>query len=121
MDFFLKRVFGSKNERELRRMAPLVDRITMLEPEYRQLSDAQLQAKTPHFRERLDRGEPLEDLLPEAFAAVREASTRVLGMRRLNLRRRMGAAGSSILLATTKRGFPSRDRLYTASSARRFL
>jgi preprotein translocase subunit SecA len=77
----LKNIFGSKNERELKRLAPLVDRITSLEPEYRTLSDAQIQAKTAHFKERLNAGESLDDLLPEAFAAVREASTRVLGMR----------------------------------------
>jgi preprotein translocase subunit SecA len=81
IDLFLKKVFGSKNDRELKRMAPLVDRITALEPEYRDLSDAQLQAKTPEFKERLDRGEPVDDLLPEAFAAAREASVRALGMR----------------------------------------
>ena len=81
IDLFLKKVFGSKNDRELKRMAPLVDRITFLEPEYRALSDAQLQAKTALFKERLDADEPLDDLLPEAFATVREASTRALGMR----------------------------------------
>jgi preprotein translocase subunit SecA len=81
IDFFLKKVFGSKNDRELKRLAPVVDRITALEPGYRDLSDAQLQAKTAVFKERLDRGESLEELLPEAFAAVREASARVLGMR----------------------------------------
>ena len=81
IDFVFKKIFGSKNERELKRLAPLVDAITALEPEYRSLSDADLQAKTPEFKERLDRGEPLDDLLPEAFAAVREASTRVLGQR----------------------------------------
>jgi preprotein translocase subunit SecA len=81
IDLFLKKVFGSKNDRELKRMAPLVDRITALEPEYRDLSDAQLQAKTPEFKERLDRGETVDDLLPEAFAAAREASVRALGMR----------------------------------------
>jgi preprotein translocase subunit SecA len=81
IDLFLKKIFGSKNERELKRLAPLVDRITALEPEYRALSDAQLRAQTGHFRERLDQGEPLDDLLPESFAAVREASTRVLGLR----------------------------------------
>ncbi len=81
IDLFLKKVFGSKNDRELKRMAPLVDRITFLEPEYRALSDAQLQAKTALFKERLDADEPLDDLLPEAFATAREASTRVLGMR----------------------------------------
>jgi preprotein translocase subunit SecA len=78
---FLKKIFGSKNERELKRLAPLVDRITALEPEYRALSDADLQAKTPRFKERLEQGENLEELLPEAFAAAREASVRVLSMR----------------------------------------
>ena len=81
IDLILKKIFGSKNDRELKRLAPLVDRITALEPEYRAFSDAQLRAKPPEFKERLDREEPLDDLLPEAFAAVREASTRVLGMR----------------------------------------
>ncbi len=81
IDLILKKIFGSKNERELKRMAPLVDAINTLEPEYRALSDAGLRAKTAEFRERLDQEEPLDDLLPEAFAAVREASTRVLGLR----------------------------------------
>jgi preprotein translocase subunit SecA len=80
-DLVLKKIFGSKNERELRRLAPLVDRITSLEPEIRKLSDADLAAMTPHFKERLDRDEPLDDLLPEAFAVVREASLRALGLR----------------------------------------
>ena len=64
IDLFLKKIFGSKNERELKRLAPLVDRITALEPQYRALSDAGLRAQTAHFRERLDQDEPLEDLLP---------------------------------------------------------
>jgi preprotein translocase subunit SecA len=77
----VKNVFGSKNERELKRMAPTVDAINSLEPRFQAYSDAELQAKTGEFRERLSKGEPLDDLLPEAFAAVREASVRVLGMR----------------------------------------
>jgi preprotein translocase subunit SecA len=81
IDLFLKKIFGSKNDRELKRLTPLVDRINMLEPEYRELSDSRLKNKTAFFKERLDREEPLDDLLPEAFAAVREASLRVLGMR----------------------------------------
>ena len=81
IDYFLKKIFGSKNDRELKRLAPRVDAINALEPAYRDLSDAQLRAKTAEFKERLDRGEPLEDLLPEAFAAGREASVRVLGQR----------------------------------------
>ncbi len=79
--YILKKIVGTKNERELRRLAPLVDRVNALEPELRRLSDADLTARTPHFRERLDRGEPLDDLLPEAFAVAREAAVRVLGLR----------------------------------------
>ena len=81
LNFILQKTFGSKNDRELRRLAPLVDQITSLEPAMRKLTDADLAAKTPHFRERLDRGEPLDDLLPEAFAVAREGSLRALGMR----------------------------------------
>ena len=81
----IKGIFGSKNERELKRMAPLVDQINRLEPHYQSLSEAELQAKTPEFKERLSKGEPLDDLLPEAFAAVREASVRVLGMRHFDV------------------------------------
>jgi preprotein translocase subunit SecA len=80
-DIILKKLFGSKNERVIWGLTPLVDRINSLEPELRRLSDADLRAKTGEFKERLDHDEPLEDLLPEAFAAAREASVRVLGMR----------------------------------------
>jgi preprotein translocase subunit SecA len=81
IDLFLKKFFGSKNERELKVLAPLVDQINSLEPRYRALSDADLKAQTPLFKERLEQGEELDELLPEAFAAAREASTRALGMR----------------------------------------
>ena len=81
IQLLLKKIFGSKNERELKRLAPLVDRINALEPECRAMSDAELQGRTALFKERLDRDEPLDDLLPEAFAVAREASVRVLGMR----------------------------------------
>ncbi|MCJ7775813.1 MAG: hypothetical protein MUP08_05445, partial [Desulfobulbaceae bacterium] len=77
----IKGVFGSKNERELKQMAPLVDKINSLEPDFQSLSDVELQAKTAEFKERISREEPLDQLLPEAFAAVREASVRALGMR----------------------------------------
>ncbi len=77
----LDKLFGSHSERELKRMRPLVDQVMALEPAYRQLTDEQLKAKTAEFRGRLDQGETLDDLLPEAFAAVREAADRVLGMR----------------------------------------
>ncbi|HYA41760.1 MAG TPA: preprotein translocase subunit SecA, partial [Syntrophobacteraceae bacterium] len=77
----LKKIFGSANERELKRLAPLVDEINSFEPEISKLSDEQLRGKTAEFRQRLENGEELDDLLPEAFAVVREASTRTLGMR----------------------------------------
>ncbi len=81
----IKSIFGSKNERELKRMSPLVNQINTLEPQFRSLSDAEIQAKTAAFKERVSKGEPLEDLLPEAFAAVREASVRVLRMRHFDV------------------------------------
>jgi preprotein translocase subunit SecA len=81
LGYILKKIFGSQNDRELWRLAPVVDQINSLEPELRRLPDEQLQAKTAAFRERLDQGEDLEDLLPEAFAVAREASLRVLRMR----------------------------------------
>ncbi len=77
----LKKVFGSQNDRNLKRIAPLVDQTNQLEPQIRILSDAQLQGKTVEFKQRLANGEPLDDLLPEAFAVAREASIRTLGMR----------------------------------------
>ena len=80
-DSLLKKLFGSKNERELRRLHPLVESINSLEPEFQALSDTQLATKTGEFKERLERGETLDELLPEAFAAVREASVRTLRMR----------------------------------------
>ncbi len=81
----IKGVFGSKNERELKKMQPLVEEINRLEPDFQALSDAQLQAKTVEFKERISQGESLEELLSEAFAAVREASVRVLGMRHFDV------------------------------------
>ena len=80
MGLFTK-VFGTYSQRELKSIYPIVDKITALEDEYRQLTDAELQAKTPEFKARLANGETLDDILPEAFAAVREAADRVLGMR----------------------------------------
>ena len=80
MGLFTK-VFGTYSQRELKSIYPIVDKIVALEDEYKALTDAQLQAKTPEFKARLLRGETLDDLLPEAFAAVREAADRVLGMR----------------------------------------
>jgi preprotein translocase subunit SecA len=77
----LKKIFGSQNERNLKKIAPLVDEVGQGEPGIRKLSDLDLRAKTGEFKQRLDNGEPLDDLLPEAFAVAREASIRALGMR----------------------------------------
>jgi preprotein translocase subunit SecA len=77
----LRKVFGTQNERELRRIVPLIERVNQLEPEVVRLSDADLRARTATFRQRLDQGEPLDALLPEAFATVREAARRTLGQR----------------------------------------
>ncbi|MBQ3060900.1 MAG: DEAD/DEAH box helicase, partial [Lachnospiraceae bacterium] len=76
-----EKIFGTHSERELKLIYPLVDEIEALEPEYEKLTDDELKAKTVEFKNRLSKGETLDDLLVEAFATVREASKRVLGMR----------------------------------------
>jgi preprotein translocase subunit SecA len=82
---FLKKIFGSRNDRLLRQYSANVARINALEPQMQSLSDADLAAKTPAFRARVENGESLDDLLPEAFAVVREAARRVLGMRHFDV------------------------------------
>lgn len=77
----LAKIFGTKNEREIRTILPIVEKINGLEASLQNLSDAELKGKTLEFRERLTRGETLDGLLPEAFAVCREAGKRVLGMR----------------------------------------
>ena len=77
----ITKIFGTRSERELKRIRPLVDKILSLESEYKALSEAELKGKTAQFKERLAQGETLDELLPEAFAAIREAADRVLGMR----------------------------------------
>jgi preprotein translocase subunit SecA len=81
----LKKIFGTKNDREMKRLWPMVDRINALEPRISSLSDEELMAKTPEFKGRLEGGETLDDLLPEAFAVVREVSKRTLGMRHFDV------------------------------------
>lgn len=77
----LTKFFGTKHDREMKKIQPLVDKINALEPAMKVLSDDQLKAKTPEFQQRLQKGETVDDILPEAFAVCREASLRVLGMR----------------------------------------
>ena len=81
----LTKVFGSKNERELKKIQPVVEKISALEPRMQAMSDDELKAQTQPFKDRLNTGESLDDLLPEAFAAVREASVRTLGMRHFDV------------------------------------
>ncbi|BAC09403.1 preprotein translocase subunit SecA [Thermosynechococcus vestitus] len=81
----LKALFGDPNQRKVKKYQPLVVEINLLEEQVQALSDSELQAKTAEFRQRLDNGETLDDLLPEAFAVVREASRRVLGMRHFDV------------------------------------
>ena len=75
------KIFGTYSDRELKRIRPIADKVMALEDDMAKLSDAELKAKTPEFKERLKNGETLDDLLPEAFAVMREASWRVLGMK----------------------------------------
>ena len=77
----MQKIFGTYSQRELKKIYPIVDKIEALEEPYKQLTDAELQAKTPEFKQRLQNGETLDDILPEAFATAREAAARVLGMR----------------------------------------
>ena len=77
----LKKLFGTSSEREVKAISPIVDKIEALDAEYSALTDEQLQAKTQEFKDRYQNGESLDDLLPEAFAACREAAWRVLGMK----------------------------------------
>ena len=81
----LSKIFGTYSEREVKRIMPLVNKINGLEEEISKLSDIELKAKTAEFKERLNKGETLDDILPEAFAVVREASKRVLGMRHFDV------------------------------------
>ncbi len=85
MSNILKRIFGDGNKRQLKRLQKTVDQIEALEAEYEKMNDTDLQAKTEEFKQRLEEGAELDDLLPEAFATVREASKRVLGMRPFNV------------------------------------
>lgn len=79
MNMFSK-VFGTRSQREVKRIMPLVEKIESLRPDMQKLSDEELRGKTREFKKRLEEGETLDDLLPEAFAVVREAGKRVLGM-----------------------------------------
>src|SRR6476646_1409368 len=82
---FLAKVIGTQNERDLKRLRPIVEEVGAFEPALKALSDDALRAKTAEFRERLAQGTALDDLMPEAFAVVREAGWRILKMRHFDV------------------------------------
>ena len=100
----LRKVVGSKNDREVKRMSRLVERINVLEPELESLDDAALRARTEEFRGRLEAGEALDGLLSEAFATVREAGKRVMGMRHFDVQMIGGMTLNSGRIAEMKTG-----------------
>jgi preprotein translocase subunit SecA len=104
LQFVLKAIFGSKYERDLKRIRPYVDRINGLEPEIQRLSDVELAAKTPAFKERLANGEKLISLLPEAFAVLRETSVRTLKMRHFDVQLMGGMALNEGKISEMKTG-----------------
>ena len=100
----VKLVVGSRNDRLIKKKRKLVKKVNVLAAEYEKLSDEALQAKTQVFRDRLAQGESLDHLLPEAFAAVREASTRVFGMRHFDVQLIGGMVMHSGKIAEMKTG-----------------
>src|SRR5499426_3336864 len=104
LDTLLAKVVGTQNDRELKRLRPVVAQVNALEPSIQALSDEKLRAKTAEFRERLAKGETLDDLLPEAFAVVREAGRRVLNMRHFDVQLIGGAVLHRGKIAEMKTG-----------------
>ena len=104
LDSIVKKFAGSRNDRELKKIRPLVEEINALEPMVSSLTDEQLQTKTVEFRERIDHGASIEDLLPEAFAVDREAGKRVLNMRHFDVQLIGGYALHSGRIAEMKTG-----------------
>ena len=85
LNLLVRKIFGSKNDRELKKLWPVVRQISEMEPRYQAMSDAELQGQTVLFRERFAKGESLDGLLPEAFAACREAGRRYKDMRHFDV------------------------------------
>src|SRR4029077_11067705 len=101
---FLAKVVGTQNDRELKKLRPLVAQINALEPSIQPLSDDQLRGKTAEFKQRFSRGETLNALLPEAFAVVREVGRRVLNMRHFDVQLIGGAVLHQGKIAEMKTG-----------------
>jgi len=101
---FLKKIFGTKHDRDIKAIKPIVETINSYEPEMQKLSDDELKAQTPKFKERIKAGESLEALLPEAFATVREAAVRVLKMRHFDVQLMGGVVLYRGIIAEMKTG-----------------
>ena len=110
----LTRLLGGSNEGVLKKMRPKVEEINELEPEFEGFSQGQLRAKTDEFRTRLDEGEEIEDLVPEAFAAVREAAKRTLGQRHFDVQLMGGIVLNEGKIAEMKTGRGQDSRGYHA-------
>ena len=102
--FILKKIFGDSNERELKNLIPIVEQVSGYESKIRKLSDNELRAKTDYFRKELESGKILDDILPEAFACVRDASIRTLGMRHFDVQIMGGAVLHQGRIAEMKTG-----------------
>src|SRR5215207_9368398 len=101
---WLSKIGGDSSEREIKKLRPLVDKINALEADYQKLSDEALRAKTAEFRARIDDDETIDDLLPQAFAAVREAARRSIGKRQYDVQMLAGAVLHSGRIAEMKTG-----------------
>ena len=113
MNIFEK-VFGTYSDKELKRIRPIVAKINGYEKDMEKLTDEELKAKTPYFKELLSQGKTLDDILPEAFAVVREASKRVLGMRHFDVQLIGGIVLHQGRIAEMKtgEGMPSKARAF---------
>src|SRR6478736_5334562 len=100
----LTKIFGTRHDRDMKKLRPLIALINSHEPAMKALTDEQLQAKTPEFKQRLANGETLDDLLPEAFAVCREASLRTLGMRHYDVQLIGGIALHKGMIAEMRTG-----------------
>ncbi|MFT4979104.1 MAG: preprotein translocase subunit SecA, partial [Myxococcota bacterium] len=98
------KVFGTRSDRALRKLQPAVERISGLEASMKARSDEQLKALTPEFKQRIENGESLDDLLPEAFAAIREVGVRTLGMRHFDVQMLGGIVIHNGMVAEMKTG-----------------
>ena len=85
LDSMMRKLFGTKQDRDMRALKPLLDQVNSLEAKYKAMSDSELQAQTPAFRQKLQNGSTVNDILPDAFAVVREASRRVMNMRHFDV------------------------------------